>query len=374
MSDDKRAVNLESAGQLVLLVLLAGALYLAFKIIQPFFDPIVLAAILAPIVHPLFRWLRERFRNRATPAAVATCLLVVVVILGPLSLLAVGVVNQGASSVQAIQTWVKDGNIEKVMASPRLDGFKAFAAKAMPLVDPERLDLKKLVLTVSSKLGNFVASKAGALLSSTGGLFAKVVLMLFILFFFVRDGEQLLAGLRALSPLRSDQEEMLLKQFRIVSRSSLLGILGTAAAQGAVGGIGLAIAGLPGVFWGSVMAFTSLIPFIGTALVWVPSVAFLLLTGHTGSAIFLALWSILLVGTLDNFLRPLLMKGGSEMSVLWMFFAVLGGLQLFGMPGLVYGPIVFGLCQVLLRLYQSEFGAFLTRQAPASPASPGTGT
>jgi predicted PurR-regulated permease PerM len=159
---------------------------------------------------------------------------------------------------------------------------------------------------------------------------------------------------------------MLLKQFRIVSRSSLLGILGTAAAQGAVGGIGLAIAGLPGVFWGSVMAFTSLIPFIGTALVWVPSVAFLLLTGHTGAAIFLTLWSVLVVGTLDNFLRPVLMKGGSEMSVLWMFFAVLGGLQLFGMPGLVYGPIVFGLCQVLLRLYQVEFGGMLTRKGGAT--------
>ena len=369
MSENKSVVSLENAGQLVLLVLLVGALYLAFRIIKPFFDPIVLAAILAPIVHPLFRWLRARFRNRATPAAAVTCLLVVVVILGPLSLLAVGVVNQGTDSVKGIQNWVKEGNIEKLMTGPKVDGFRAFAAKAMPLVDPERLDLKSLVLTASAKLGNLVASKAGALLSSTGGLVAKVILMLFILFFFVRDGEALLSGLRALSPLRSDQEEMLLKQFRIVSRSSLLGILGTAAAQGAVGGIGLQIAGLPGVFWGSVMAFTSLIPFVGTALVWVPSVAFLLLTDHTGAAIFLTLWSVLIVGLLDNFLRPILMKGGSEMSVLWMFFAVLGGLQLFGMPGLVYGPIVFGLCLVLLRLYQAEFGAMLTRKAPAPPGT-----
>jgi predicted PurR-regulated permease PerM len=366
MPEDNSAARFANAGQLVLLALLAGALYLAFRIIKPFFDPILLAAILAPIVHPVYRWLRSRLRGRATPAAVLTCLLVVVIIVGPLSLLAVGIVNQGADSVQAIQAWVKEGNVEKAMASPRLDGFKAFAEKAMPLVDPARLDLKQTILTVSGKLGNFVASKAGALLSSTGGLVAKVILMLFILFFFVRDGEQLIRGLQSLSPLRTDQEEMLLTQFRIVSRSSLLGILGTAVAQGAAGGIGLQIAGLPGVFWGSVMAFTSLIPFVGTALVWVPSVAFLLLTGHTGSAIFLALWSLLIVGTLDNFLRPLLMKGGSEMSVLWMFFAVLGGLQLFGMPGLVYGPIVFGLCQVLLRLYQSEFGGMLTGKGAAT--------
>jgi predicted PurR-regulated permease PerM len=367
MAEDKPASRLENAGQIVLLVMLAGALYLAFKIIRPFLDPILIAAILAPIVHPIFRWLRGRLRGKASPAALVTCLLVVVIILGPLSLLVVGVVNQGAESVQAIQRWVKDGNLEKLTASPKLDSFRAFAAKAMPLVDPERLDLKKVVLTVSGRLGNLVASKAGALLSSTGGLLASTVLMLFILFFFVRDGDTLLTGLRALSPLRTDQEEMLLKQFRVVSRSSLLGILGTAVAQGTVGGIGLAIVGLPGVFWGSVMAFTSLIPFVGTALVWLPSAAFLLLTDNTGAAIFLVLWSVLLVGSLDNFLRPILMKGGSEMSTLWMLFAVLGGLQLFGMPGLVYGPIVFGLCQVLLRLYQSEFGEYLTRQAPGPP-------
>lgn len=356
---------MENAGQLALLVLLAGSLYLAYRIVRPFLDPILIAAILAPIVHPVFRWLRDRFRGRASAAAVLTCLVVVLVIVGPLSFLVVGVVTQGSSSVQAIQTWVKDGHLDELTSGPKLESVRAVVAKATPLVDPERIDLKQMVLTGTAKLGNVVASKAGALLSSTGGMIANVVLMLFILFFFVRDGEGLLAGLRSLSPLRTDQEEVLIAQFRSVSRSSLLGILGTAVAQGTVGGIGLAIAGLPGVFWGSIMAITSLIPLVGTALVWAPAAAFLVITGHTGMAVFLVLWSVVLVGSLDNFLRPVLMKGGSEMSTLWMLFAVLGGLQLFGMPGMVYGPIVFGLCQVLLRLYQTEFGDLLARQAPA---------
>jgi predicted PurR-regulated permease PerM len=369
MSEKPDEARLQVVGRIVLLVILFGALYLGFQILRPFLDPILIAAILAPIVHPLFRWLRARTRGRATLAGVLTCVMVVLVIVGPLSLLGVAVVNQGAQSVQAIQSWVKEGNIEKLTSGPKMETFRAFAARAMPLVDPERLDLKKLVLTASGKLGNFVASQAGALLSSTGGLVANVILMLFILFFFVRDGESLLAGLRELSPLRSDQQDLLLKQFRVVSRSSLLGILGTAVAQGAVGGIGLAIAGLAGVFWGSVMAITSLIPVVGTALVWLPAVGFLLLTGHTGAAIFLALWCVLLVGTLDNFLRPVLMRGGSQMSTLWMLFAVLGGLQLWGMPGLVYGPIVFGLCQVLLLLYRSEFGEFLDQKAPGAPGA-----
>jgi len=364
MSEGRSAKTLENVGQAVLLLLVAGALYLAFRIVRPFLNSILIAAILAPIVHPLFRWLRGVLRGRGSPAALATCLLVVVVIVGPLSLLAVGVVNQGADSIKAIQTWVQEGNLERLTSGPRLDGVRSFLSRFTPLLGPEGLDLKKLVLSTSARAGNFVASQAGALLASTGGLVTNVLLMLFVLFFFVRDGEELMAGLRALSPLRADQEDSLIKQFRIVSRSSLLGILGTAVAQGTVGGIGLAIAGLPGVFWGSVMAFTSLIPFVGTALVWVPAAGFLFITGHPAWAVFLALWCIVLVSGIDNFVRPVLMRGGSEMSTLAMFFAVIGGLQLFGLPGMLYGPIVFGLCQVLLALYRAEFGAFLTRPAP----------
>jgi predicted PurR-regulated permease PerM len=364
MPASKSAATLENVGQVVLLVLVVSAMYLAFRIVRPFLDPILIAAILAPIVHPLFRWLRARLRGRASPAALIVCLLVVLVILGPLSLLGLSLVSQGSQSVKSIQTWVQQGNLERLTSGPRFEGYRALLARVMPLVGAENLDLKGLVMSATARLGNLVASKAGAVLSSTGGLIADVLLMLFVLFFFVRDGEALLTGLRSLSPLRSDQEESLLKRFRVVSRSSLLGILGTAAAQGAVGGLGLAIAGLPGVFWGSVMAVSSLIPLIGTALVWAPATAFLALTGHQGMALFLALWSIVLVGGIDNFLRPLLMRGGSQMGTLMMFFAVIGGLQLFGLPGMLYGPIVFGLCQVLLQLYQTEFGEFLRRQPP----------
>jgi predicted PurR-regulated permease PerM len=148
-----------------------------------------------------------------------------------------------------------------------------------------------------------------------------------------------------------------------VSRSAILGTLGTAAAQGTAAAIGMTLVGLPGLFWGAILAFTSLIPFVGTALVWVPTVGFLLATGHPGKAAFFAAWSILIVGSIDNFLRPILMKGEGGISTLWMFFAVLGGLNLFGLPGLIYGPLIFGLCAVLLLLYRDEFADALAKQA-----------
>lgn len=179
----------------------------------------------------------------------------------------------------------------------------------------------------------------------------------------VRDGDEFLSGLRKLSPLRSSQEEKLMERVRGVSRSALVGTLGTAAAQGLAGGIGLAICGFPALFWGTVMAFASLIPLVGTAVVWIPACGYLVITGQHGMAAFLAIWCGVGVGSIDNFLRPVLMKGEAEMSTLWVFFAVLGGLQLFGLPGLVYGPLVFGLCAVLLYLYQLEFQEYLTKEA-----------
>ena len=363
MSEKTNGSWLFSPAQFALLGLLAGALFLAFKIIRPFLDPILIAAILAPVVYPLYRWLHGKLKGKAALAAVVTCLLVVVVILGPLSLLAVGIVSEGTDSVKAIQGWVEEGGIDALMTGPKLEKARAYIVRVAPLIDPERLDLKTLLLSLSTKAGNLVAGQAKALLTGTGLLLSKVVLMLFVLFFALRDGEEILIGIRALSPLPADQEERLLNRFRSVSRSSLLGILGTAAAQGTVGGIGLAIVGLPGLFWGTVMAFASLIPFVGTALVWLPASIFLLITGHPVKAAFLAVWGIVVVGMIDNFLRPVLMRGESGMSTLWMFFAVLGGLQYFGLPGLLYGPLVFGLCSVLLFMYRTEFAHMLNRPA-----------
>jgi predicted PurR-regulated permease PerM len=363
MPDEQSARRSVSAGQAALLLTLAGALYLAFRILRPFLDPILVAMILAPVLHPLFRWIRARLRGRAGLAALLVCLLVLLVILGPLSLLAIGIVSQGAESVKAIQTWVAEGNVQRLLADPRLDSARELASRIMPLVEPERLDLESLLMTLSAKLGNAVASKATTVVTGTGVAVSQVFLMLFVLFFFVRDGEALLAEFRGLSPLRASQQDALLRSFRAASKSSLTGIFGTAIAQGAAGGLGLAFVGLPGLFWGAVMAITSLIPFVGTALVWVPASVYLLATGHTGKAVFLAAWCLVVVGSIDNLLRPLLMKGSSEMSTLWMFFAVVGGLQYFGFLGLLYGPIVFALCAALLALYRAAFSTHLERAA-----------
>ncbi len=126
--------------------------------------------------------------------------------------------------------------------------------------------------------------------------------------------------------------------------------------------IGMWLAGFPGLFWGTMMGFASFIPVVGTALIWIPAAAYLFLTGDTTWAIFLTVWSIAVVGSIDNLLRPLLMQGSAGMNTLMIFFSLLGGLHLFGLMGLIYGPLIFAITMVLFNLYEEEFQDFLDRQ------------
>lgn len=350
-------------GRIALLILLAAALYLAYRIVRPFLHPILLAVILAPLVLPLYRWLRTRLRGRQGLAALITCVLLVLFMLGPVAVFLTALISQGVQSVDAIQAWVEAGKLNELLAAPWLERIRPLLLTYLPLADPERIDLSAVLLSLSRKVGGLLLAKGGAILSGTGWLIGQMFLVLFVLFYLLCEGERLLAQVRRLSPLRASQEQLLIERFRAVSRSAVLGTFATAVAQGALGGIGLAIVGIPALFWGAMMAFSSLIPVVGTTLVWGPAAVYLAMAGRPLAALFLVLYCAVVVGSIDNFLRPVLMKGQTGMSTVFLFFAILGGVQAFGLLGVIYGPVVFALVAALLDLYAAEYRDFLQDQA-----------
>jgi len=188
------------------------------------------------------------------------------------------------------------------------------------------------------------------------------ILFVLLLFYVLRDGDRLLAWIMHLSPLSASHENRLLDRIREISKSAIFGILLTSAAQGLTAGIGLAITGIPGLFWGTMTALASLVPVVGTTLILVPAAGYLLLTGHAFKALFLIIWSVVMVGSIDNFLRPWLMQGQSKMSPVILFLAILGGIRAFGLLGLIYGPLVFGLLAIILYIYELEFATYLASQ------------
>ena len=222
--------------------------------------------------------------------------------------------------------------------------------------------LTAVLPNASKAVLSFAGNRVLPLLSATWSFVMGFLIMLFVLFFAFRDGERMLAYLRHLSPLSSTQEDALIARVGDTTRAVVLGMGVTALAQGLAAMIAFRIAGIPALFWGSMLGASSIIPVVGTALVWVPAVGYLLIIGKTGAAVFVAAWCMIVVGSLDNFLRPLLMGGRVGMSAMLVFFAILGGLQAFGPVGILYGPLIFGLCAVCLYIYELENSAYLTLQ------------
>ena len=349
-------------GHYFLLLLLAVLLATCYQLLKPYLHTIVMAAILAALFYPIFHYLEKTFRGRAKLAAFSTCLLLTLVVVLPLLFVVGGLVQQGVDSFHAISGWLAGGGLEKVLHHPRVNDAVALLQKKLPNFSLTPAKINEMLLAASSTMGKTLLQHGGGLAGNLTGLVGKFILMLFVFFFLLLDGPQLVATLHHLLPLSTSHENQILDKLKTVSRSALLGTLVTAVAQGAAGGIAFLICGFPALFWGVMMAFASLIPAVGTALIWMPATAYLFLSGRMGYGIFLLLWSVLVVGPIDNFLRPLFMKGAAEMSTVLIFFSILGGIGYFGLIGLLYGPLIFGLTLVMLYIYRIEFASFLEDQ------------
>lgn len=349
------------SNRLVLLGFLVVALGACYILIKPYLQPIVLAILIGILSAPVHEKLVAMIGGRRNLGALLGCLLLSLVIVIPALILMVAILKQGISYSIVVKEWATPENIQQILAQPRIVGIRERLVEILPDGALEAESIRAQALAVAGQMGKQFAGVSTSVMGSVTAFMVNFMLLLFVLFFVLRDHDRMIDFMRHALPLSRSQEDVLFQEVREVSKSALLGSLLTALTQGIVGGFGLWLAGFPGVFWGAVMAFTSLVPLVGTALVWVPAAAFLALTGEYGWAIFLVVWGVVVVGSIDNFLRPLFMQG-SSMNTVVVFFSLIGGLQVFGLMGLIYGPLIFSVALVLFRLYEREFSTFLDSQ------------
>ncbi len=353
-----------------LLVLLFFSLYLVFGIVKPFLHTLVFSILLASLFSPLHARFLKGVGGRKNVAAGLTVALVTFVIALPSIFFASSLVAQGIDSITRVTEWIRQGNLQKIAVHPKVVYVIGWLQSHVTFADFSKLQVESHFLAASKNVGQFLINRGAVLLGDAATIITRFFLLIFFLFYLLRDGESMIAAIKALSPLREDQEDRILRRMQAVARSALLGSFLTAVAQGVAGGIGLMLVGIPGLFWGTLMGFTSFIPVVGTALVWVPAVVYLLILGRSGAAVFLALWCIILVGSIDNFLRPFFMKGQAGMSTFYIFLAILGGVQWFGLAGIVYGPLILAFAMVMLYIYQVEYRDILEESPPPSPQGP----
>lgn len=355
-----------SSSHWVIIVALAISAIACFFLIQPYLNAIIFAFIISLLATPAHEWIEDKLTGAKGPhkniAAVISCFILTVIIIIPLLLVFSAILQQGVVFSQNLYHWVSHGGSQEILTHPWVKTALSFSNKYLPFDHINPQEVAQKVAVVSSQIGSQLVSFSAKILGDATAFILNFFLMLFVLFFLLRDHEQIIISLRHILPLSRSQEDKLLDKIEKVAKSAVMGSFLTAIAQGALGGLGMWLSGFPGLFWGTIIGFASFIPMVGTALIWLPAAIYLLLTGDTTWAIFLTVWSIAVVGSIDNLLRPLLMKGSAGMDTLLIFFSILGGIHLFGLIGLIYGPLIFSITIVLFHIYEDEFQNFLNHQ------------
>ncbi len=335
-----RLTTVLSYGVLLLLI------YFVFRIYEPFLAALGWAAILAVFFYPMHHWLLRRFA--AKKAAVLSTLIVTLVLIVPAILLTTLFIREAFSVSRGVEHTLQ------VQQAPALAKTWSWLAHHVPGLDPNADVLDMLYQGIQKEAG-FLAQRLGAILRNIAAFIFDLFVMIFAMFYFFRDADQIIHGVRSILPFDAEHRDALMSQTRDLISASVTTSLILAAIQGAIGGLGFVSVGLPApLFWGVAMAFFSLVPVVGSGLIFVPAALWLGFSGHWGRAIILLVICAGVSAIVDNVLRPLLLGGRTELSALVIFISVVGGVGLFGMLGLVLGPVLVAMAAGVLAVYMER--------------------
>ncbi len=318
------------------------ALYICWKMLKPFVEVLLWAVVLVILFYPVHKRILKRVSNPGW-AALISCLIVIITILVPLTLITFAIVRELKGFAQSLQ-----GNVESFLdpQSPVMGRVLGWLGQ---YVDIEQLRSGEFLATKLQNFGSMVAGRTLGFVGGAVGVVVEVFFVIFTMYYMFRDGERMRAAVRSMLPLEESKSKEILERTREVISASVYGVLVIAAVQGILGGIAFWLLGLPSpLLWGVVMIFLSMIPMAGAFIVWGPAAIYLGLTGHVGKAIALTVIGVLVIGSIDNFLRPKLVGEKTRLHELIIFFSVLGGLQVFGVLGLVLGPVIVAITMALL--------------------------
>jgi predicted PurR-regulated permease PerM len=349
---------------LILLVVAVSAAFVAM--VRTFLLTILTAALFTAVAYPVYQRMVRLLRGRERLAAVATLLLLLALVFAPL----LSVLGVAANEALRVNESVLP-RLKQLVDEPGEFDRRLRLLPGYDLIAPYR----DLILTKAGELigsaGAFLFDVLSATTRATVVFIFHFVVLLYTMFFFLTDGPALVRSLLAHVPLTESDKQRMLGEFVSVTRATLKGTMLIGVAQGALGGLAFRAVGIDSaIFWGTVMTVLSIIPGIGAALVWVPAAIILLAMGEVWQGIALAVFCGLVVGSVDNLLRAVLVGRDIQMHELLIFFSTLGGLLLFGAMGFILGPILAALFLTAWDMFGTAFRHELREPAPAAAAGP----
>ena len=335
-----------------LLALLAG--YLVYLIAAPFFVPVFWAGVFAIVFHPYYQWLKRRIftgRYGASVASAVACATIALFLIVPVVIMA----SAAASELFHLYQWA-DVYIKGI--SNRVHDNPAFTPSYLMQIITrysglELKDLQNIFASGIKEFASFAASGVTGFIKGSLEFVVNAVLAFFTMFYMFKDGERLLEAIKRILPLSAVNQAKIIKRSSAAISASVNGGVLVGALQGLLGGGAFWALGLTApVLWGIVMLILSFLPGIGCALVWLPAAAYLLITGAYVKGIALIVWGTLVIGLVDNLLRPIIVGGKINMHPLFLFFGILGAVSAFGIIGIIAGPLIVSVALVAIEIYQ----------------------
>lgn len=353
-------------------LVLIGLVSLAFAwVLWPLFGAVFWAAVIAIVFDPLNQRLLVIMKNRRSFAALATVLIILVIVIVPLLMIAAALAQEASGLYGQVQSG--ELNFGRFF-QPVFDALPQWASNPLGRFGLTNLGAvwEKLAVAMTNGV-QFMATQALSIGQSTFGFFISLGVMLYLLFFLLRDGEALAERVKDVIPLRVKQREALVDKFTVVVRATVKGDILVAVLQGALGGLVFWFLGVhASLLWAVSMAFLSLLPVIGSALVWLPVALYFIATGSIWHGVFLIAYGLLVIGLVDNILRPLLVGHATKMPDYVVLISTIGGIETFGLHGFIIGPVIAAMFLAVWDIFSAssraapEGGAL--KRAPVIPA------
>lgn len=361
----RRTLVLPDFARYFFTLIIAAILILFAWVISPFFNILVYSSLVVVIFYPLYKYFLRISRRRQGISAFLSTILVTLLVLIPLALFVI-FLAQEAVTIYGFLTgkWIAynvDGGLqwsglnELPVVGPWLETFGQSYGFS-DFIHSTNIDLIQVVQEVGKVVANFLVAQSGNILGAVSSTVLYVLIFLITIFFLFRDGVRFVERLKFLSPLPAKYEVEIERKLMDTVYGIVMGNFGSSFLQAIAAGIGFAIAGVNNIiFWSTMVAFTSLIPYMGAAIIWLPIAISFAIRGEMEWAIFLVLWGICVVSLVDNVARPILIGSRTSMHPLLTFLVVLGGIFLFGLKGIIFGPLILSLTITILHIYQMEY-------------------
>jgi predicted PurR-regulated permease PerM len=340
--------------RIFLLILIAAIAIACYFVFRPFLVEILIAAVLVTIFYKPYEWLTKKLWNKRALAALVMCLAVVLVIIIPLTNLIIYCAQKSVTAYHDVVEFLDESGISSA------NNKNIILDKASDVgISGEKV--QEMIADLAQKSSNWLVGGATSLVKGTTSFLISLFLVIFTMFFFFLDGAKMLKRMMYLTPLPNKYDREIFKKFKDVSYSTFVSTFVVAVAQGLLGAIGFMIVGLPAFFPGIIIAFTSIMPYVGSVTITLPAAIYLLVTGKIWQGIFMLVWGLVVVANVDNLLRAYIVQAKSEVHPIFLIFSILGGIALFGFWGVLIGPLVIALAITIFHIYELEYKGCLEK-------------